>query len=108
LSTAIANINAADFGKGVFADSMAITNGVVSGPAAGTTLTFDISHDNTGAGLILAGSEFVYLNGILQFAGNDYTTNPDGDFAGYIDAINFTNYPQALDIIQIAGQKKGA
>jgi hypothetical protein len=50
---------------------------------------------------VVVGTEFVYLNGLLQKSGDDYTYQTDGD--GNIGQITFLYDPEG-GRVQIAGQ----
>ena len=51
---------------------------------------------------VIDGSEFIYLNGLLQMPGDDYTTVLNNT-TGNIDAIEFTYDPEN-GRVQAAGQ----
>lgn len=50
---------------------------------------------------LLDGSEFIYLNGLLQMPNDDYATDLDGD--GYVIGVTFTYDPES-GRVQAAGQ----
>ena len=51
---------------------------------------------------IIVGTEFVYLNGVLQESPGDYTYATQSD--GYISTITFGATPSSTDKLTIAGQ----
>ena len=84
MSTAISAINASDFGK-------VGTTGVVNG----TNKDFPLDDE------LVANTEFVYLNGLLQSAGDDYTVVTA--LGGNIAQINFVTAPKLGSTVQFAG-----
>jgi len=84
LSTAISAINASDFGK-------VSTTGAVNG----TNKDFGLSSP------LVPNTEFVYLNGVLQSAGGDYTVATNG--GGNTIQITFVEAPKLGSTVQFAG-----
>jgi len=84
LSTAISAINASDFGK-------TVSTGLVNG----TNKEFPLLES------LVPGTEFVYLNGLLQSAGGDYTTV--SDLQGNTARIDFVTAPKLGSSVQFAG-----
>ena len=86
LAAAISAINFADFNRNTY-----------TGSIDGSNNTFTFTHE------MIAGSEFVYINGVLLENGSDYNTSTG--VVG-ISSISFfpTNLPKPGDKLTIAGQ----